>query len=647
MTWTKWTCCGACAACLFLAAGVSAEPPTAGPAPPPAAPASPYMPTAPLRELPPAAPEATGGGPGKVLDRPLDTPPPAADFVPVSEAVGFRYPFYPPLGFTGPSSVLPTETQGLSDFVPIEDRWRLGSPPWDRYGQGHPPVVDYPFQLGHWYNPYTQNVIKGDYPVIGQHTFLNITASSVQLVDTRQTPIGTTPFESTTRPNREEFFGSPNQLAYNQFVILRTELMHGDAAFKPLDWMVVLTPIFNGNTLNLDELAVVNPDVRKGVQRDRTFFALEEYFVETKIADTSPYYDFVSARAGSQFFVSDFRGFLFADTNRALRIFGTREANRDQFNIAIFRQAEKDTNSGLNTFDDRRQNVFIANYYRQDFIWPGYTVEASFHYNHDPDSFHFDTNHFLVRPDPVGDFKPHTIDVGYLGLAGNGHIDRYNITHQFYWAFGHDTHNPLANQPVDVSAFFAAVELSYDRDWARFRTSFLYSEGDHNINNSHATGFDSILDNPNFAGGQFSFFQRQSIRLFGANVVNGSSLIPDLRSSKIQGQSNFVNPGLLLFNLGADFDITPKLKMINNINFLWFESTQVLQQFTFDGGIDTHIGTDISAGFEYRPLLSNNVIMTFGVSTLVPGSGFKALYNQARDNLDPLVAAFTQLNLNF
>ena len=41
----------------------------------------------------------------------------------------------------------------------------------------------------------------------------------------------------------------------------------------------------------------------------------------------------------------------------------------------------------------------------------------------------------------------------------------------------------------------AAVELSYDRDWARFRVSGMYQSGDGNANNGHATGFDGILDN--------------------------------------------------------------------------------------------------------------------------------------------------------
>src|SRR5207249_5860187 len=125
------------------------------------------------------------------------------------------------------------------------------------------------------------------------------------------------------------------------------------------------TPIFNVNYLAVDELAIVNPDVRRGTNRGRTWFALEEYFLETKLADLSPDYDFLSVRVGSQPFNSDFRGFIFSDTNRAVRLFGTRNANREQFNLVYFRQLEKDTNSGLNTFHERHQDVFAANYYIQ------------------------------------------------------------------------------------------------------------------------------------------------------------------------------------------------------------------------------------------------------------------------------------------
>ena len=172
---------------------------------------------------------------------------------------------------------------------------------------------------------------------------------------------------------------------------------------------------------------------------------------------------------------------------------------------------EKDTNSQLNEIrTDRDQDIVIANYFRQDFIWPGYTMEASVHYNHDDPSFHFNNNDFLVRPDPVGVFTPHQLDVVYLGLGGDGHINRFNITDQFYWAVGRDSLNPLANQSQEISARFAAVELSYDRDWVRFRTSFLYSSGDGNVNNKHATGFDSILDDQQL--------RRRRIQLLAAAV---------------------------------------------------------------------------------------------------------------------------------
>src|SRR5262249_49101346 len=157
-------------------------------------------------------------------------------------------------------------------------RWRLGMPAWDRYSQGHPLGIDYPYDLGNICNPYKQNVLKGDFPIIGQNTFLNITATSLQVTDGRQTPLPQRGFESTSRPDSMDSFGSPNQLNYQHYLSLHFELFSGDAAFKPNDWKVVLTPIFNVNTFNNDELGIVNPDVRRGSQRDRTFVALEEYF---------------------------------------------------------------------------------------------------------------------------------------------------------------------------------------------------------------------------------------------------------------------------------------------------------------------------------------------------------------------------------
>jgi hypothetical protein len=599
----------------------------------------------PLRRLSPSiVPESGTFDP---LKRPIETPPPETTSAPAVDPGLLLTPVDPPLGFAGPSGVRPSEGQQNSHFVPVEDRWRVGFPAWDRYGKGHPRLDDYPYAQGGPLGPFNQNVFKGDYPIFGQNTFLDLTFSSFNFLEPRQLPTQTSPFESTAHPNQFDFFGRTGQLFYFQNFVMTLDLFHGNAAFKPPDWRVKLTPIVNVTELAVSENAQVSPNVEKGASRARGWVTLQEWFVEKKIADLSPDYDFVSVRAGSQPFNSDFRGFIFNDVNRAVRLFGTRNANRDQFNIAYFRQQEKDTNSLLNSFNDRGQDIFIANYFRQDFLFPGFTSQWSLHYDHDSPSTHFDRNGFLVRPDPVGVFQPHEVDAFYLGWAGDGHINRFNVSHAFYWVLGYDTRNPLANQAQTINAQFAAVELSYDRDYVRFRTSGMYASGDGNPNNTHATGFDSILDFPNFAGGQFTYWQRQAVPLFGVNLNQRFSFLPDLRSSKVQGQANFVNPGFGLYNLGYDVEITPRLKSINNCNFMWFDKTAPLETFLFQEHIHHFIGADISSGLEYRPMLSNNILLTFGLAMLLPGQGFKDIYSRFQNVVNPLISSFIQTELTF
>jgi hypothetical protein len=559
----------------------------------------------------------------------------------------FQFDVDPPIGFTGPSGITPTEAQESDHFVPVEDRWRMGYPAWDRYGNGHPLMDDYPFSPGRWFDPYNQNVFKGDYPIIGQHTFLDITSVANLDFEGRQVPTQTTPFESTERPFSGNFFGRPNSFFTLDFFSIAFDLFHGDAAFKPVDWRIKLTPTLGISNFSFSEVAQTSPNVAQGTIRTREVWALQEAFVEYKLADFGPDYDFISVRAGTQPFNADFRGFLFFDQNRAIRLFGTNFSNRDQFNIVYFRQWEKDTNTGLNTFNDRRQNLVFMNYYRQDFIFPGYTAQVSLNYDNDPASIKYDKNRFLVRPDAVGDFQPHSVNVGYFGWAGDGHWGRYNLTHQFYWAFGYDSLNPLANRPQIINAQMAAIEGSYDRDWVRFRLSFFWASGDGNINGTHATGFDTILDQPNFAGGGFSYWNRQQIGLQGVNLVQRLSLVPDLRSSKIQGQANFVNPGLILPTFGMDFEVTPKTKLITNFNLLWFDKTNVLEQFLYQGNIDRFIGGDIGFGVEHRPLLSENVLFVGGVQMLIPGQGFRDIYDSFNGRINALVAGFINVVFTF
>ena len=408
----------------------------------------------------------------------------------------------------------------------------------------------------------------------------------------------------------------------------RFDLFHGDTSFKPVDWRIRITPELSLNYLDVQELGIVSPDVRKGTTRFDDHIGLQEAFVEVKLHDLSPNFDFVSARAGIQQFNADFRGFLFVDEQPGLRFLGTWDSDRIEYNATYFNFLEKNTNSGLNSFALRQQQVVLANIYWQDFFFPGYTAEFVGAWNKDDPSIHYDDNGFLVRPAPIGNVVnqgvgpiPHGIRVGYFGWLGSGHIQRLNLTHAFYEAAGEDTFNPIAGRRVTVNAQMAAAELSLDRDWVRYRVSTFYSSGDSNPRDGRANGFDSIVDLPNFAGGIFSFWNQQAIRLTGTGVdlTQEGSLLPNMRSSKEEGQANFVNPGIFLLNAGADFNLTPKLKAFANYNFLRFMRTEPLEYVLFQAPIHHTVGSDLGAGVQYRPPLSENLVLSGGASMLQPG----------------------------
>jgi len=528
-------------------------------------------------------------------------------------------------GFTGPSSIRPTPIQTSPDFVPILDRWRLGFPDWNRYER----PLDAPYVRGRWWDPYNQNVLKGDYPVFGQKYFLNVSAISDSLLELRRIPLPSN--VSAADPGKSEFFGSGDQIFFNQNLIFSLEFFKGDTAFRPRDWEFRISPVLNLTYLNAKETGVVNIDVREGTTRRDGDVSLQELFVEYHLGDLSPNYDFVSTRAGIQGFTSDFRGFIFSDNQLGVRLFGNAGSNRNQFNVVYLRPLEKDTNSGLNRlFETRGQHVAIANYFRQDFIWPGYTLQLSTHYLHDAGDTHYDTNGFLVRPAPIGTLATKEVDVFYLGWAGDGHIGPVNLTHAFYQVLGRERASPFNGRNQEVSAAMAAVEVSMDFDWLRPRAAFFWASGNGDPSRGVSGGFDAIMDNPNFAGGGFSYWVRQGLPLTGTGLeLKGRhSLLPALRSSKLEGQPNFVNPGLFLLSAGLDAELTPKLKAFLNVTFLRFHRTEVLERVLFQPKIRHDVGIDYSLGVRWRPFLNDNVIVTSGIAALQAGDGLRDVYTE-------------------
>jgi hypothetical protein len=527
------------------------------------------------------------------------------------------------------------------------NRWKFDWPDYRRYGPLDGVVPNIPtkqeamYVPGHLYDPFNRNKLKGDYPIFGQ-TFLNINLTSDTFNEAKQIPLPST-FD-TTRPNSAGFFGRFGQYALVQDFAFSATLFHGDTSFKPVDWQIKFTPELNVNYAYVQENVILNINPLKGNTRLDDHVGLQEAFVEKKIADLSDNYDFISIRAGIQTFNSDFRGFIFFDQEPGARLFGNLGSNRFQYNAAYFAMLEKDTNSGLNTFDYRHQQVFIANLFKQDFFRPGYTIQTSYHFNKDDPSVAFDTDGFLVRPLPVGAvvsngaIRTDALRVHYIGLTGDGHFGRINVNHAFYEALGHDYFNPIANSTFpltnfrrDVNAQMAALELSIDKDWIRYRVSAFFSSGARNPNSTTERGFDSIMDNPNFAGGFFSFWIREGIRLLstGVGLTEGNSLIPSLQSSKTEGQSNFVNPGIFIYNAASDFKILPKLRAVLNLNLIRFDHTETLEFLLQQSGIHAGVGADNGLGVVYRPFLSDNFAINGVVNAFVPFQGFKDIFNSS------------------
>jgi hypothetical protein len=505
-----------------------------------------------------------------------------------------------------------------------------------------------------WYDPYHQNTLKGDRPVLflGRDWFVNVTLISDTLVESRRlpTPVG---IQQTHGGGSLDAFSGNDQLLTVENVVTSFSLIKGDTVFRPPDYEFRITPVFNWNYARARERGVLDIDPERGRTRFDDHVGFQELFVDKHLYNIDDRYDFVSVRAGIQNFDADFRGFLFLDNEPGVRLFGNYANNRLQYNVAWFRRLDKDVNSGLNgIFPFRNDDVFIVNSYVQDAPVPGFTTQGTVVYNRNREgdrSRKFDENGFLQRPAPVGSGRPHDYDVVYLGLNGDGHFGPCNLTMSGYWALGSDRPNPIANRTTDVNARFVAAEPSMDFDWLRLKAFGLYASGDHDPFDGHANGFDAIFENPQFGGGDTSFFQRQAIPFIGGGGVVLSArnaLLPALRTSKEQGQSNFVNPGLVLLGGGADFDVLPELRVLADVSWLSFDNTATLRVLRNQGPIANHIGEDVSLALVYRPLFTNNVIVRVAGAVLIPGKGLNELFDD-RNGKDPFYSTFTNVTFTY
>jgi hypothetical protein len=513
------------------------------------------------------------------------------------------------------------------DHLPVPDRWRL--------------VETLGLVRSDWKDPYAQNTLKGDRPLCGTHDkFFQLTLISDTVAEPRSfpTPVGN---QTTERPGNNDVFGRPHSTVFAQTFIMGAALTKGSTAFKPPDYELRAAVAVQFNRVDVAERRVLLVEPSRASSRSDAFVGVQELFYDKHLRNTSDRYDFDSVRVGIQPFSSDFRGFLFQDNQLGVRLFGTRDNNRLQYNLAAFWRLEKDTNSGLNAIlrSPRKDYVLTANVYRQDLPVPGLTSQlaVTWNINREADDVQLDSNGFPVRPALLGELRGRDYDAVYLSYNADGRVGRVNLTASATYLVGSNRNNIFTGRPAKIRAFFVAAEPSMDFDWVRVRLSGLYASGDGDPFDDVDRGYDAIFENPQFAGADTSYWVRQTIPFAGggrAVALNGrNGILNSLRSSKEQGQSNFTNPGTVLLGTGADFELLPELRVSANANYLWFAATRVMEVLRVEGSIPSEIGADLSVAAIYRPKMNQNLVFRLSGAVLAPGAGFKDLFaNSPRDS---------------
>lgn len=231
---------------------------------------------------------------------------------------------------------LSPEGLGYPSFAtPVASRWEGASfVPWRRYTSGSINPNETPFsysnpEVWHWYR---QSRLKGDLPIQGQDWFLSLALSSETLFEDRNLPIPSG--ISSAFPGQFDFLGSYATSVTVHNTALDLVLLQGETVFKPPRQMFKVRLVHNYNQVDVDAPGILNPDAglplsdgdgESATRRKDDFFSLQEAFYEYHLADLSPNYDFISLKAGIQPFNSDFRGFIFNDTQLGVRLFGNQK----------------------------------------------------------------------------------------------------------------------------------------------------------------------------------------------------------------------------------------------------------------------------------------------------------------------------------
>jgi hypothetical protein len=268
--------------------------------------------------------------------------------------------------------------------------------------------------------------------------------------------------------------------------------------------------------------------------------------------------------------------------------------------------------------------VVAANVQLDDFIMQGFNLLPFYVFSSDDD--------FVGG----GEVRAH-----YLGIESTGRVGRFNVNTAFAYVFGYTANNTPLRREEDISSGMAFVQVAYPIAFYNPRLAFFYARGDSDPTDGNANGFDSVFDNVNFGGGQFSYVFGEKIQLGATTVLRGNSPYPSLRGANATSQ--YVNPGVIAINPGLDMALTPKTLFEANYNYLRFDNTSSLEFALRRRRVRQSIGHEVNAGVTYRPFLNEQVILFGGVAAFFPDEAIKDTFG----NDAPVYKAIARLILTF
>ncbi|HXE74726.1 MAG TPA: hypothetical protein VNN18_03680 [Candidatus Xenobia bacterium] len=488
-----------------------------------------------------------------------------------------------------PAEPAPARDDPTPDEIkPVRTRWRTYNT------EGYP---EYGYRI---YDPYHQNLIKADYPIAGKW-FMEVSALETMVFKARRNLDFSNVFADQIAAGTLEFFRHNNFFAQN--LIFGTEFRRNDDAFVPSNFRVRINGVadFKNN---------INAFIR-GSHTDVTLF---DAFVDVRLADFGhSNFDQLFLRGGIQGFKSDFHGLVFNDVGLGGRLFGEVKKNRLRYDLAYFKLFQKDPISGFIDFTQpSRRQVAIARLAWEDFLVTGWNSEWTFHYNRDHRK-QTDTD----------------LDTFYLGASFNGHVGRVVLNPAVYFVTGH-ADALEAGVPVQhsVAAWMGLVDVQYPLDFMTFRAGYVYASGDGNPADRRDTGFDAISDGTVLFGGPLSYWVGENIRFGRGDFLRANSFYPSFRGAN--APSNYINPGLQLVNLGSDFNLSPRLQMAVNLNYMRFNDvgpyTNRIVILDRDAGLEGNIFV------RWKPFLrqiNENLVFDNGFSILNPLPGMRGAFQSS------------------